>query len=151
MAALLACIAPVAAAGRASPSVEACVKAAGNNARALEGCIGKVSAACIGPDEASKPSHAIRACFDTEQGQWDGLLNAAYQALQKGLDPEQQVKLRDMQRSWIETRTKTCDFYYDYFQGTMANPMIANCLNRETARRAIFLRGFAEDMAGWKK
>jgi uncharacterized protein YecT (DUF1311 family) len=45
-----------------------------------------------------------------------------------------------MQRSWINTRDLTCAFWYDYFQGTMANPMIAYCNNRETARRAIFLR-----------
>jgi hypothetical protein len=31
----------------------------------------------------------------------------------------------------------------------MANPMMANCDNRETARRAIFLVGFADDMATW--
>jgi hypothetical protein len=29
----------------------------------------------------------------------------------------------------------------------MANPMIANCLNRETARQAVFLKGFADDLA----
>ena len=34
-------------------------------------------------------------------------------------------KLREMQRAWIASRDKTCDFLYDYFQGTMANPMIA--------------------------
>ena len=42
--------------------------------------------------------------------------------------------------SRIHTRDLTCAFWYDYFQGTMANPMIAYCNNRETARRAIFLR-----------
>jgi hypothetical protein len=42
-------------------------------------------------------------------------------------------------------RKRTCAFYYDYFQGRMANPMTANCENRETARRAVVLMGFAED------
>jgi glucose/arabinose dehydrogenase len=51
--------------------------------------------------------------------------------------------------AWVETRDKSCAFYYDYFQGSMANPMMANCDNRETALRAIFLMGFADDMAGW--
>jgi hypothetical protein len=32
----------------------------------------------------------------------------------------------------------------------MANPMIAACDNRETARRAIFLRLFAKDVEGRK-
>jgi uncharacterized protein YecT (DUF1311 family) len=63
------------------------------------------------------------------------------------LEPDQQAKLREMQRSWIVTRDLTCAFWYDYFQGTMANPMIAYCNNRETARRAIFLRVFAADIA----
>ncbi len=63
------------------------------------------------------------------------------------LDPDQQAKLREMQRSWIHTRDLTCEFWYDYFHGTMANPMIAYCNNRETARRAIFLRIFATDIA----
>jgi hypothetical protein len=69
----------------------------------------------------------------------NGLMNA--------LGPDQQDKLREMQRSWIHTRDLTCAFWYDYFQGTMANPMIAYCNNRETARRAIFLRIFAADIA----
>lgn len=150
--ALLVCVGPMSAASKGGEvSVEACLKAAGNKARALEDCIGKASGRCIGSDEGAKSSTEVRACLDAEQAQWDKLLNASYQALLKGLEPDQQAKLREMQRSWIETRTKTCDFYYDYFQGTMASPMIANCLNRETARRAIFLRGFADDMAGWKK
>ena len=53
------------------------------------------------------------------------------------LEPDQQDKLREMQRSWIHTRDLTCAFWYDYFQGTMANPMIAYCNNRETARRCV--------------
>jgi uncharacterized protein YecT (DUF1311 family) len=76
------------------------------------------------------------------------MLNADYQALRNGLDPEQQAKLLDMQRAWLEAREKSCNFIHDYFQGTMANPMIAHCMNLETARRAVFLHGFAQDLAG---
>ena len=75
------------------------------------------------------------------------MLNDAYATLRDALDDDQRIKLRDMQRSWLETRKRTCAFYYDYFQGSMANPMMANCENRETARRAVFLMGFAEDVA----
>jgi uncharacterized protein YecT (DUF1311 family) len=63
------------------------------------------------------------------------------------LEPEQTEKLRDMQRAWIHVRDLTCTFWYDYFQGTMANPMIASCQNREAARRAIYLQTFAIDVA----
>ena len=87
------------------------------------------------------------ACLDDEQKHWDSVLNASFQALKKALEPEQQTRLVEMQRAWIDARDRTCAFYYDYFQGSMANPMIANCFNRETARRAIFLKGFADDMA----
>ncbi len=78
------------------------------------------------------------ACLDSEQQQWDMVLNASFQTLVKGLEPEQQQKLREMQRAWLVSRAATCGFYQDYFDGTMANPMIANCMNRETARARFF-------------
>lgn len=131
---------------KAKASVEACL-AASKAQPNTDTCIGVTSSSCIGPDEGSKPDSSVVACLNAEQQQWDKVLNASFQALVKGLEPEQQQKLREMQRSWIETRERTCAFYYDYFEGTMANPMIANCLNRETARRAIFLKGFADDLA----
>ena len=43
------------------------------------------------------------------------------------------------------SRDKTCDFYWDFYQGTMATPMSADCVNRETAQRALFLLGFLND------
>jgi hypothetical protein len=33
----------------------------------------------------------------------------------------------------------------DYYQGTMALPMVAYCVDRETARRAVFLLAFLQD------
>jgi uncharacterized protein YecT (DUF1311 family) len=51
-----------------------------------------------------------------------------------------------MQRVWIASRDKSCAFLYDYFEGSMANPMMAACLSRETGRRALYLRGFADDI-----
>jgi uncharacterized protein YecT (DUF1311 family) len=79
------------------------------------------------------------------------MLNQAFRTLHDELDDQQRTRLRDMQRSWLDNRDRTCGFYHDYFQGTMANPMIANCTNRETAHRAIFLKGFADDTAGSAK
>ncbi|MDR3465265.1 MAG: DUF1311 domain-containing protein [Xanthobacteraceae bacterium] len=138
-------------ASAAEAPVAACLHAAGDKPAAQERCIGKVSGACIGPDEGARSDGDVIGCLDGEQAQWDKLLNASYQALLKGLEPEQQAKLREMQRSWIDARKKSCEFFYDFFQGTMANPMIAYCMNQETARRAIFLGAFAGDMADWKK
>ena len=126
-------------------SVSDCVRHVPQRGR--DRCIGVTSAPCVGPDEGSRTPADLIACDDREQKEWDELLNDAYRRLQKALDDEQRGKLRDMQRAWIESRDKTCRFYFDYFEGTMANPMIANCMNRETANRAIFLMGFADDAA----
>ena len=64
------------------------------------------------------------------------------------LDDEQKAKARDMQRAWIESRDKTCAFYWDFYQGTIASPMGAYCVLRETARRAMFLKFFLDDAEG---
>jgi uncharacterized protein YecT (DUF1311 family) len=132
-------------------AVQACLKTKGNADRDRENCIDVVANPCIGPDEAANPPSALIECFGREQLVWDQMLNQAFRKLRDGLDGKQRTRLRNMQRSWAATRDRTCAFYYDYFQGSMANPMMANCSNRETARRAIFLMGFADDMAGWAK
>ena len=53
-----------------------------------------------------------------------------------------------MQRAWIESRDRTCAFYDDYHQGTIARPMSALCINRETARRALFLLDLPQRCGG---
>jgi uncharacterized protein YecT (DUF1311 family) len=126
-------------------TVQSCLKA---KSKSQDTCIETVYRPCIGPREDAKPPSAIQDCFRREKLAWDKLLNDAFRTVRDGLDEDQKVKLRDMQRAWIDSRDKSCAFYYDYFQGTMANPMIANCENRETARRAIFLMGFADDSKG---
>ena len=52
---------------------------------------------------------------------------------------------RRAHHAWLASRAATCNFYWDYYQGTMASPMNASCVNRETARRALFLLGFLLD------
>jgi uncharacterized protein YecT (DUF1311 family) len=126
-------------------SVTSCLKSKQGNERAA--CADVVASPCIGDETAANPDQIID-CFGREQLVWDKMLNDAYATLRGALDDDQRVKLRDTQRSWLETRKLTCAFYYDYFQGSMANPMMANCENRETARRAVFLMGFVEDAAG---
>jgi len=92
------------------------------------------------------PAEVI-ACYGREQLVWDDILNKSYQALRKALDEDQVAKMREMQRAWIASRDKTCGFIYDYFQGTMAYPMMAACQARATGMQALYLRGFADDMA----
>ncbi len=144
---IAAAVPPVPASAAEPASIAACVRGAGTSTAAREKCIDTVASACIGPDEGARSDRDVIDCLDRERQQWDRLLNTAYKALMQGLEPEQQVKLREMQRAWIDSRDRTCNFLYVFFEGTMANPMIANCLNRETGRRAAFLMGFADDLA----
>jgi uncharacterized protein YecT (DUF1311 family) len=113
-------------------------------------CLMIVARPCMGGDEASTNDRRKIDCLDREHLVWEKIVNDSYKTMMNGLDPDQQVKLREMQQSWINTRDLTCAFWYDYFQGTMANPMIAYCNNRETARRAIYLKVFATDLADRK-
>jgi uncharacterized protein YecT (DUF1311 family) len=112
-------------------------------------CLMTVAKPCMG-DEAAATARRQMDCLERERLVWDQILNESYKTMMNALQPDQQAKLREMQRSWIATRDLTCAFWYEYFQGTMANPMIAYCNNRETARRAIFLRVFALDIADRK-
>jgi uncharacterized protein YecT (DUF1311 family) len=130
-------------------AIEKCMRAKTGHNWAWEGCIGTVSEPCLKKHPKEVPSDVI-ACYDREQAVWDDILNKSYQSLRKALDDDQQVKLRDMQRAWIASRDKNCTFLYDYFQGSMANPMIAACTSRATGMQALHLRGFADDAADRK-
>jgi uncharacterized protein YecT (DUF1311 family) len=81
-------------------------------------------------------------CFRVEAKIWDGLLNDNYKSLRDNLDASQAAKLRDMQRAWIAARDSTCAFYDVKIHGTMAIPLGAACIARETARRALLLKFF---------
>lgn len=114
---------------------------------AYEICVTKIANPCMNDDENGVPPSQQIECYNREQMVWDKILNDSYKVMMDGLEPEQQQKLKAMQRSWIQTRDLTCAFFHDYFQGSMANPMMASCDNRETARRAIYLRIFADDIS----
>ena len=81
-------------------------------------------------------------CFRLETAIWDGLLNDNFRQLRDLLDSRQLARARDMQRAWIASRDATCGFYDVKIQGSMAIPMAAACLARETARRALLLKLF---------
>ena len=117
--------------------IQDCVKT--NTGKDWEICTGGVSNVCL---EDAKSTADQNACIDREQMVWDDILNETYRRLRDKLESGQKTKLREMQRAWIASRDATCRFYWDYYQGTMASPMSASCVNRETARRALFLLGF---------
>ena len=132
---------------RASATTQDCVKSAKDLEVGAERCIGMVSNPCLDNDK-TRSTADMNACVAREQAVWDDILNETYRRLREKLDAGQQEKLRDMQRAWIASRDKTCTFYWDYFQDTMASPMSASCVNKETARRALFLLGFLSDAEG---
>jgi uncharacterized protein YecT (DUF1311 family) len=126
-------------------AIRDCVKrAAGNDAEVESKCLFElVASPCLEkPDRQSTVGQA--GCHRIEAKIWDGLLNENYKALKETLDAEQQGKLREMQQAWIVMRDRTCAFYYDKIQGTMAIPMQSACVARETARRAMLLAAFQQ-------
>ena len=131
---------------RAAAAIQDCVKSKSATGMG-ETCIGIVSGPCL--DKAADPSTAgMVACVTRERAVWDDILNETYNRLRAKLDDKQQQKLRDMQRAWIAARDATCGFYWDFYQGTMASPMSAGCVNKETAERALFLLGFLNEAEG---
>jgi uncharacterized protein YecT (DUF1311 family) len=130
-----------------SAKVQSCIKSAGAAPRDRERCIGVVADSCADAPGAESTAGQV-ACATREFAVWDDILNETFRRLREKLDARQKIKLRDMQRAWIESRKRSCDFYWDFFQGTMASPMGAFCENRETARRALFLLGFLDDAEG---
>jgi len=124
-----------------SATIQDCIK---SKPEAQETCIGIIADPCLGRDE-TKSTADQNACIGREVVVWDDILNETFRRLRDKLDEQQKAKLRDMQRAWIASKEKTCGFYWDYYQGTMASPMASSCVNRETARRALFLLGFLQD------
>ena len=133
-------------AAKDAAAIEKCIKTKTGRHWAWERCIGIVSEPCA-KNEGSMPTSEVIACEDRERAVWDSVLNESYRRLREALDEEQKGKLQAMQRAWMASHDKNCGFLYDYFQGTMANPMIAACLSRATGMQALYLRGFADDVA----
>jgi uncharacterized protein YecT (DUF1311 family) len=130
-----------------SETIQDCIKTAAPAGKPMadaERCVGTLADPCLDEDK-TKSTADKNACIGRERAVWDDILNESYRRLRAKLDTGQQGKLRDMQRAWIASRDATCNFYWDYYQGTMASPMASYCVNRETARRALFLLDFVLD------
>lgn len=97
---------------------------------------------CIGSPGGQGDGPAAE-CYQIEGAIWDKLLNENYKTLLAALDEQQTEKARAMQRAWLAYRDTTCQFYDDKIQGSMAVMMIAACVTRETARRAMLLDFFS--------
>src|ERR1700728_4154073 len=112
--------------------------------KAIQECVGKlVAGPCIDKFGTTGAGDGQMAdCYYVEAAIWDALLNENYKTLLATLDAEQTAKAHVMHRDWIASRDSTCNFFNDKIQGTMAVPMIAECVASETARRAMLLKIF---------
>ena len=125
-------------------SIQACAeKNADDVFEAERRCVFNLVATPCTNTKAGQTNLGSADCFRVEQAIWDDLLNDNFKTLRDDLDDGQKAKLRDMQRAWIAYRDSTCAFYADKIQGSMAVPMSAACVARETARRALLLKFFS--------
>jgi uncharacterized protein YecT (DUF1311 family) len=115
-----------------------CIAGKGTPKAQRDGCVGLIVKRCfeaVGNDYDS----TVRDCNRREEAAWDIILNEEYNALRGKLAEPKKTRLRDEQRAWIRKKDRTCNAIYEEFQGTMAYPLMAQCFNRETSQRAIYL------------
>ena len=122
-----------------------CLKVAAANGGKPENCIGIVSTPCLKDDKTNDTTVAMDACGDREFFVWNDLLQRTILRLRKDLGSEQRAKLDAMQQTWERSLGRSCGFYRDFFSGTMAGPLISQCMADETGRRVLFLLDFVDD------
>ena len=86
---------------RDSAAIQSCIKSARGDATAAERCIDSIADPCLKQPAANSTAGQV-ACVDRELAVWDDILNETFRRLRDKLDEEQKIKLRDMQRAWIE-------------------------------------------------
>ena len=122
-------------------------------------CVGQSTEQCMIDSEGGGSNLGAGACYGKEAEAWDARLNDWYRealraaraadADMTGMSftpPSQEEALRQMQRAWIGFRDAKCDHVYSLFQGgTGGGPASADCLMRETASQALYLRQILEE------
>jgi len=124
-------------------AVQYCFAKYEDDAEIEKNCLFKLVAEPCMNEEGGYSTHGMADCHRIETKMWDRILNETFRELLADLkDKEREKKLREMQRAWIVSRDRTCEFYDPVVHGSQAIPMGAACMARETARRAILLKGF---------
>ncbi len=142
VATLLACIAAAASAAEAPrPAdvkvIEGCLAKAATAKTSQEACIGRVYDPCLGHADSTADQ---TACADREFVVWDARLNRDYVKLMSLLQPDAKAALRDIEKLFIATKSKKCEF--DYIAnggGTLWSVTGAECAVTETAKQALWL------------
>jgi uncharacterized protein YecT (DUF1311 family) len=113
------------------------VYASGGAAHSTEGAKRFRASYYVCVDKAEGVTAALNDCIGAEYDFQDRRLNAAYQALRKGMDDAAKNVLRDDERAWIASRDKSCAAAED--GGTAALLDSNQCELKETAERATEL------------
>ena len=135
-------------AAAAGDAIDACVQAERAAGKDGLSCIGKLANPCLErPENAS--TIAMYECIRKETVLWDNMLNAEYKQLRGLLESERKrIALRDVQRLWIKYRDADCGLARVFYDGgTISTPIAANCVLYKTARRAIEILVWREDMS----
>lgn len=123
-------------------AIRGCVTKNKESDAAEQRCVLKLVAVPCTNRPQAKSTVAMADCYRVEQAIWETILVEQRAALEKDLDDQQKDKLKAVQDAWTTSRERTCAFYYDKIQGTMATISTAACLAQETARRALLIRAF---------
>lgn len=125
-------------------AVDACLAEAMAAGAPRETCIGRASDACHSHAANQTTAGSIQ-CSAAERDAWDAILNERYAAAMAALDPGGQTALREAQRHWIAYRDGACAVWGEVFRGgTMARQIGADCVSRQTGRRAVDMIGVVE-------
>jgi uncharacterized protein YecT (DUF1311 family) len=120
--------------------ITTCLDAARVANKSGRDCIGKISDPCLEGGGAESTT-AMVECMHRETEIWDGLLNADYDALLKGVPAPAAASIRQAQRAWIALRDADCKVPYDIFEGgTIARIDGASCLLNHTGERVLQVR-----------
>src|SRR4029453_19637665 len=104
-----------------SAKVQSCIKPAGATTRGRERCLGVVADPCADAPGAESTAGQVAGAM-REFAVWDDILNETFRRLRDKLDAKQKIKLRDMQRAWIESRKRTCDFIGTFSRAPWPRP-----------------------------
>ena len=144
----------VSAAGAAEPPaaadfavVEACLEKNQAAGRHRDGpCLALISGPCQALP-GGETTAGMEMCLQRELAVWDSLLNRYYADMMRQLDGTAKTALRDAQRAWIAFRDAACAFPPAVYEGgSIGRPLAAQCLMEETARRAVGLKVWLEEM-----
>ncbi len=93
-------------------AVQYCFAKYEDDAEIEKNCLFKLVAEPCMEQEGGYSTHGMADCHRIETTVWDRILNETFRELLADLkDKEREKKLREMQRAWIVSRDRTCEFY----------------------------------------